>query len=78
LNAIQERGVYDANDMQSYGVYAHGMKSALLNIGASELSSLAKELEQAAQENDIAKIQSGTPNFLERLQGFIARLTKQR
>jgi len=74
LNAIHEKGAYDAKDMQSYGIYVHGMKSALMNIGAMKLSAFAAKLEQAEREGDIATIKSETSQFLNRLNRLIERL----
>jgi signal transduction histidine kinase/CheY-like chemotaxis protein/HPt (histidine-containing phosphotransfer) domain-containing protein/HAMP domain-containing protein len=63
-----------ANDMQQFGIVAHGMKGSLANIGAMELSSRALALEKASDkmENDFCA--TNLPPFLEELKGLHDRL----
>ena len=58
---------YEDDDMQMYIITAGKMKSALSNIGETELSAFAGKLEKAGQEKDIAVIAAETPVFLDEL-----------
>ena len=64
-------------DIESYVVTAHGMKSALLNIGETELSKAALSLELAGRERDIARISDETPPFLNELQSLVMRFKQK-
>jgi len=55
-------------DLHMYIINVHAMKSALANIKANELSSIALRLEQAGREKDINVILSETNDFLEKLE----------
>lgn len=44
---------YGNEDWTSYSIYIHSLKSTSLTIGAEKLSSLAKQLEEAADKGDI-------------------------
>ena len=47
------RGMLGSGDVAGYGVLVHGMKGALLNIGANELGERAKDLEFHAKDGDV-------------------------
>ena len=51
---IQE--LFDTQQWDKYTIEVHGIKSAMLTIGAKELSQQAKQLEQAGKDNDITYI----------------------
>jgi signal transduction histidine kinase/CheY-like chemotaxis protein len=53
----------DAAVIDSYVTAVHGMKSALANVGETEMSAAALKLEQAGRERDIALITEKTPAF---------------
>ncbi|MCL2719385.1 MAG: Hpt domain-containing protein [Lachnospiraceae bacterium] len=55
------------NDLKSFGITVHAMKSMLLTIGASELSETAAILETKAKESDSDFCQSQYPDFQEEL-----------
>jgi CheY-like chemotaxis protein len=61
--------------MQNYIINVHAMKSALANIGKTELSEMASKLEKASRANNISVISNGTPVFLNELHKLIAQLT---
>jgi signal transduction histidine kinase/DNA-binding response OmpR family regulator len=65
-------------DMQTYMIHTHGLKSALANFGNKELSAVAGNLEQACRDNNIDKIASDTPAFLSDLRTFIDTLAPQK
>jgi CheY-like chemotaxis protein len=63
-------------DDQLFVITAHGMKSALANIGCQGLSDLAKDLEQAGREKDWDVIQKKLPAFLKGLETLIGEDTQ--
>jgi HPt (histidine-containing phosphotransfer) domain-containing protein len=60
-------------DLRQYVIDTHKMKSALANIGETELSAAAFKLEQAGREEDITVIAAETPAFLKALREAIYR-----
>jgi len=72
LEAISERESYDNDDdLRSYVINVHGMKSALANVKYDELSAVAQKLEGAGREQDLVWLKSETPMFLRRLREFV-------
>ncbi|MCL1866448.1 MAG: ATP-binding protein, partial [Oscillospiraceae bacterium] len=63
-------------DYTSYITTAHGLKSALLNIGESELSKFALMMETAGKNKDIEVILKDTPTFVEELQAVVDRFVE--
>jgi len=66
------------NDLRTYTIYAHGMKSALANIGRLELSAVALKLETSARNGDIETIMSETPAFINKLRHVVEELTPRK
>ena len=62
------------DDIRTYTISVHGMKSALAGIGRQELSDFALKLEKAARNADIAVILSETPEFIKKLCDLTAEL----
>ena len=62
-------------DFGMFTITAHAMKSALANIGESEASSLASELESAGINGDKDYIAANTENFVKLLEGLIHTFT---
>lgn len=60
----QLKAQWEAEDYSQYRVTIHALKGQFLNIGATGLSVLAKDLEQAAKSEDSAFINENTPAFL--------------
>jgi HPt (histidine-containing phosphotransfer) domain-containing protein len=76
LQAIYEkREAFGDDDIQSYVINVHAMKSALANIGETEFSGFARRLEIAGKERDIALISAETLDFLSGLQGIVKKIT---
>ena len=76
LETIIEKGsVYDEDDMRTYVIFVHGMKSALANIGNNELSAVARNLEALGRSGDAETVLTETPAFLASLRGIVADLT---
>jgi HPt (histidine-containing phosphotransfer) domain-containing protein len=67
----------DIFDIKLYITTIHGMKSALANVGETELAGLAVELEKAGEKQDKAKILSETPKFITSLKMAIEKLTPE-
>jgi CheY-like chemotaxis protein len=55
-----------AEDIKNFAIYAHGMKSGLLNLGENECSEMAKKLEFAAKANDIKAVKDSFDEFYNR------------
>jgi len=63
----KKQGNYVDEDIQLYIINVHAMKSALANIGESELSAFAAKLEKAGREKDISILTEETQVFLSAL-----------
>ena len=57
-----------------YVTYVHGLKSAAANIGAEELSEMAKTLEMAGNQEDLSFIQIHNPLFLSALESLLVNI----
>jgi len=76
LEAINKHhGSYDENDIRTYVIHVHGMRSALANIGKMELSAVAFKLEAAARNGNIDVMSSETGAFLDSLRTMVEELT---
>jgi signal transduction histidine kinase/CheY-like chemotaxis protein/HAMP domain-containing protein len=73
LEAIHANNYRRADDIQTFIVNIHAMKSALANIGETELSLVALKLEEAGRAQDIAVITGGIPPFLNSLRAVIEK-----
>jgi len=67
IKASTKNNLASEEDLHMYIINVHAMKSALANIKANELSSIALRLEQAGREKDINVILSETNDFIEKL-----------
>ena len=65
-----------AEDMDSFRTEVHGIKGALANVGAKELTAKAFELEIASRKMDVAFCVSNLPLFLEGLNKLNVNLEK--
>jgi len=61
-------------DLHMYIINVHAMKSALANIKANELSSIAFRLERAGREKNINVILSETDDFLKKLEIVVTEI----
>jgi len=76
LEAINEKhDSYDEEDLRTYTIQVHGMKSALANIGKAELATVARRLEMAAREGNTRILSSETTEFLRSLRKLIEELS---
>ena len=74
LETLLQNNLQDEENIHMYIINVHAMKSALANIGETELSAAALRLEQAGRENDIEIIKTDTNDFLDRLRAVIAKI----
>jgi CheY-like chemotaxis protein len=70
----QKQGHYEDEDIQNHIINSHSMKSALANIGETELSNFALKLEEAGRKKDIEEISKETPVFLFALRAIIEKI----
>jgi HPt (histidine-containing phosphotransfer) domain-containing protein len=74
IQGYEARGGYEGSDLQMYIINVHALKSALANIGETKLSALAKDLEEAGREKNLAYITDETPAFLKGLRAVVEKL----
>jgi len=70
------QGLDDAG-MSACATSAHGIKSALANIGETRLSGIARSLEQAGKERDLGTITGSLPAFIGALQELIDKFKSE-
>jgi CheY-like chemotaxis protein len=76
LESIMAKGgPHSKEDMQTYVIHTHGIKSALANIGKTDLSAAAFRLEKMGHEKKIDQILSETVPFIDALKEIIEELT---
>jgi len=62
------------SEVRTYVIHVHGMKSALANVGNTELSAVARNLEKLGKAGDTGRIMSETPAFVSALNAFVKSL----
>jgi HPt (histidine-containing phosphotransfer) domain-containing protein len=72
--ALQE--MYQEENWKEYQVLAHAVKSTSLSIGAVTLSENAKELEMAAQDENISYITRHHEEVIEEYTSLLNRIKK--
>jgi PAS domain S-box-containing protein len=77
LDAIAKNNCRRTDDLSSFVINVHAMKSALANVGETELSDFAKILEQAGRNNNINLILAELPIFLDALYNVIGRFRQK-
>jgi signal transduction histidine kinase/DNA-binding response OmpR family regulator len=75
LKTIHENKCRRIEDIPSFIINVHAMKSALANVGESELSGEALKLEQIGREKNIDLILSSIPAFIKDLNKVIEKLS---
>lgn len=58
------RSVYEKKDYERYRIEVHGLKNAMRSIGATYLSQLAAEQEQAVKDENYAEMEIGVEELL--------------
>jgi len=85
IEKIKEIGLsFESEDIQSYVIYTHALKSAAASIGAEKLSSSAAALEDAGKKKDLAFMTANTNLFIAELEellrnihGFLVKETNE-
>ena len=75
---LEKQGELGEDDIRTYIINVHGMKSALANLGETELSAAALNLELSGREGDTAAITAETPAFLRSLRSLVAKLKPEK
>jgi len=79
LEALDEKNDYgNEENIRSYIIHVHGMKSALANVGKNDLSADAAKLEAAGREGKIDLIADATAVFLKSIKAFVEELEPKR
>jgi len=73
-NILENIAAATDEDLRLFAINSHAMKSALANIGESEVSEQAAELEKFGNERDKNAIQKETGIFTESLESIIAKI----
>ena len=68
------KGFYDEQDIHSYTIAVHALKSEARQIGAAELSAMAAELEKAGNENDTRIIREKTVFMMKKYLSYLQDL----
>ena len=71
---MAKNGDYSEDELKTYTIHVHGMKSALASIGFKELSAVAKGLELAVRNGDINAVTAETPAFIDDLRALAEKL----
>jgi CheY-like chemotaxis protein len=74
LEAIHTNQYRRDDDVYMFVINVHAMKSALANIGETELAAFAYKLEQAGRKRDTAALSAETPAFLDALRAVIEKI----
>jgi len=80
LGEIIIRKPWNADDMTTFRIFVHGMKSALNNIDEPSLAALASDLENLGKKGDIdsiKKIETKLPTFLSGMHKVVERIRKK-
>jgi CheY-like chemotaxis protein len=64
----------EGNDIYLYTTYVHAMKSASANVGALEVSELAKNLETAGKNEDVVFIKENNGEFFQHIKNILKSL----
>ena len=76
LETILKKGApMSDEDLQSYTIYVHGIKTALISIGKPDISEMALNLEILAKAENIRAILADTAPLLEALRNIVKELT---
>ena len=74
LDELMLKAEFNEDELRSYTVTVHGMKSALAHMGKSDLSATALKLELLARNNNLKEIAAETPDFILLLRAYTEEL----
>ncbi len=66
---------FESNDMRSYQIHAHTIKSTSKTIGAKALSDMAYGMENASKDNDVLYIRENHNTFISVYEGIVKQIT---
>jgi CheY-like chemotaxis protein len=66
----------DAGRLEAYRIWVHGLKSASINIGAMEVSALAREQENAAKAGDLETVRARSPELFDRYGRLLEEISR--
>jgi CheY-like chemotaxis protein/HPt (histidine-containing phosphotransfer) domain-containing protein len=69
------RECLDAGKYALFGTHVHGLKSAAANVGAMEISDLAKALESAEKLGDTDFIEANSGKFIDSVETLLAQIS---
>jgi len=76
LDAFVEKGMScNEEEIRTFVIHIHGMKSALANMGRTDISDIALKLEILGRENNIEALAIDTPVFLNSLKAYVNELS---
>jgi HPt (histidine-containing phosphotransfer) domain-containing protein len=75
---IEKGGSYSEDEIRTFVIHTHGMKSALTNIGKANISALALKLEMLGRDNNIEALTAETPAFLSSLKALVDELSRKK
>jgi len=75
---VKNGGPYEEDEIRTYVINTHGMKSALANIGKMDLSANALKLEQLGRDKNVEAMASETPAFLSSLRALLEELNPKK
>jgi len=75
LTVINDNKNRRSDDIATFIINVHAMKSALVNIGENDLSNEASDLEQAGRDKNNALISASLSSFIEKLKKLIEKFT---
>jgi CheY-like chemotaxis protein len=78
LKEIQEKGSYSEEDIRTYTISTHALKSALTNVREIDLSNISAMLEDAGRTKDTAMMATETFTFLDKLRAVIKKHTPRK
>jgi len=77
VNKIEEiKKCLETDNYALYTIYVHALKSASASIGALELSELAKDLENAGNQQDLDYIKQHNSEFISALEAVLDNISK--
>ena len=65
--------LYRQSEWKDFAIIVHAIKSTSLNIGAAEMSELAKAMEEFAKADECEKLQNGWQEFIDLYQQVLAQ-----
>jgi len=74
---VEQKGPHSEDDVRTYVIHAHGVKSALANMGRLDLSATALRLEMLGRDDNIDALLTDTPGFINSLRDYVDKLKPQ-